>query len=551
VRKRKALIVSATALLMASAWTAYAADDDDLSNAKADPKKAAPAEPKKADAPAPVAPATVAPPGDNTPKITKPEDLGYTPKASPGILLLPNDPGVFRANPDYSGKLYEPQAQLDIYGAKHADANQRPLLEVGREMYQYGAFQPGSTLLGDTNLLSPQVLLFGDYRTAVAYNDNGKKEQATWAHRLNLDLDVRLTATERVHAFFRPLDKNGDFTRTDFGGENHSTDVNIDGNVDALFFEGDVGTIYGGMVGQDTPFDLPFAAGIIPLIFQNGIWFQDAITGFAFTLPAKNSPELDISNFDITFFAGFDRVSNAGFRKDRGGASVADDNGANIFGVASFFETMGGYWELDYAYIDDQHNQGRGFNSYGVGFTRRYFNWFSNSVRIIGATGQDPDAGKQAADGFVVLLENSLITDKPSNVVPYFNMFFGFDHPQAAARDAGAGGLLVNTGILFETDGLTGFPKMDDTGINTIGGALGVNILGSNFQNQLVLETAYVGARGDANDPAALQHDQYGVALRYQHPITNAVILRVDFMYAWRNNDDNLSGARFEVRYKF
>ena len=48
---------------------------------------------------------------------------------------------------------------------------------------------------------------------------NGKTEQSVVATRLNLDIDLALTATERIHAFVRPLDKNGSFTRYQINGE--------------------------------------------------------------------------------------------------------------------------------------------------------------------------------------------------------------------------------------------------------------------------------------------------------------------------------------------
>ncbi len=466
----------------------------------------------------------------------------YQPQADPKAKVVPHDPSVFGPDPAYGDKPYDHQAQLDIYGAKYMNPTQRPLLELGRELYQYGPFRPAPGWLGDKNLAFPQVLAYGDYRTAVAYNDNGKAEQATWAHRLNLELDARLTATERIHAFFRPLDKNGQFTRLDFGGENHEFEERFDGNVDALFFEGDLGSIYGGFTGQDAPFDLPFAAGLMPLLFHNGIWIQDAFTGFAFTIPARNNPDLDWSNFDITFFAGFDKVTN--------NAVFRDDDDAGIFGVNLFLEANQGYWEVGYAFVDDDDNAGREFHSYALSFTRRYWNRLSNSLRLIGASGQDPQVGQDTADGYVFLIENSLITPRPSTFVPYANFFVGFDHPVSAVRDAGAGGILLNTGINFETDGLTGFPKLDDTANNTWGGAIGVNLLGANLNNQLVLEFAFVEAYGDADERKA-PGDQYAVGLRYQHPITHAIILRFDTMYGWLEDAQDIAGIRFEIRYKF
>ena len=53
-------------------------------------------------------------------------------------------------------------------------------------------------------------------------------------------------------------------------------------------------------------------------------------------------------------------------------------------------------------------------------------------------------------------------------MIPYFNLWSGFDDPQSVARAGGAGGVLRNTGILFESDNLTGYPTLDATGNDTL-----------------------------------------------------------------------------------
>jgi hypothetical protein len=39
--------------------------------------------------------------------------------------------------------------------------------------------------------------------------------------------------------------------------------------------------------------------------------------------------------------------------------------------------------------------------------------------------------------------------------------------------------------------------------------------------------------------------------MRYQFPLNEAWILRADAMHGWRMEDENLAGARFEIRRKF
>ena len=36
--------------------------------------------------------------------------------------------------------------------------------------------------------------------------------------RVNVDIDLKLTGTERIHAFFTPLQEDAQFTRYEFGG---------------------------------------------------------------------------------------------------------------------------------------------------------------------------------------------------------------------------------------------------------------------------------------------------------------------------------------------
>lgn len=467
----------------------------------------------------------------------------------PGVTAVTNDSSVFMPDPFYGDRPYDPQAQVDIYGGKHANPTARPLLELGRELYTEGPFKPGPNVFGEKNLLFEHLLVYGDWRTAVAYNDNGvaDKETGTVATRLNLDVDLKLTATERIHAFFRPLDDNGVFTHWDFGGDRHDAQIKLDGRPLALFFEGDVGAIASGVTGKYTSWDLPVAAGLMPLLFQNGVWVEDAFTGVAFTIPAKNSRLFDISNMDVTLFSGFDKVSSAAIRN---AAGTLDDHDANVYGFNAFIETHEGYAELGYGYIDGKGDlESLSYHNLTAAYTRRYFGHLANSVRVIWNTGQNPDPGlKQTADGVLLLCENSIVTDLPLTLVPYLNLFAGFDKPQSLARDPGAGGVLKNTGILFETDGLTGSPTLDATAQNTYGGALGVEYL-FNLEQQIVLEAAVVKVRDDATTVA--RGDQFGLGARYQRPLSNAWILRADVMYGCREKDRDIAGVRLEIRRKF
>jgi len=450
---------------------------------------------------------------------------------------------TFRPGPEYKGK-YSAEEQADIYGAKSAVEPPRPLLEIGREQYTSGLYDPSNTFLGELNPLLPGLSIFGDWRTAVAYNRNKGKDIAQVATRLNLDVDLKITGTERLHAFFTPFqDKNVKFTRLEFGGGDGDGrfDFEFDATPQTLFFEGDFGSLYSGFSGTQSSFDLPFTVGLFPLFLQNGIWANDAILGGAVTLPARNSSAFGLSNFDVTFFAAFDNVDNAGvLRKD----GKVDAHGANVYGVTTFIDALGGYIEAGYGLVQGTSGQTDVLEHYlTAAYTRRYANALSNSTRVFANFGDDGKNG----DGVAIISENSLISPLPSTLLPYANFFVGFGNPKPLV-DGNNAGLLKNVGINFETDALTGYPKLDDTGANAWGGAIGVQYL-FNLDQQLVFEVATVQPFGD--DDFGVKNAQYGFGVRYQIPLNRAWLFRADATYHIIDGAEDNFGVRTELRRKF
>ena len=464
------------------------------------------------------------------------------PSHDPCAVEAPFSAVDFAPDPSEDCYCWDGCTELDSYGGKHCNPTQRPWCECFTPLYGPGPWPPSYTFLGPTNLVRPKFYVYGDYRIAGANNNNVDNAQAIIANRLNLDFDFSITATERFHAFWGPLDQGQQFTSVVFDDGEMEVEDFLDGfdqNTDAMYFEGDLGYIIGGARGIDAPFDLPFAVGLIPLVLQNGIWLEDAFVGAAATIPARNSPWADFSNFDTTFFVGFDELTTPAFGVDSVEAKFA--------GATTFIERRGGYIELGWAYADDPTDQGLSYHNIGMSYTRRYLNLLSNSARLIVNTGQEGPQDQRTADGYLVLLENSLLTPLPYNIVPYVNLFAGFDRPQSLGRLQGP---LKNTGINFESDLLTGYPLLDDSANNTYGGAFGVNLLGRQFDRQLILETAVLQAFDDPTGRIA-PGDQYAAGVRYQRKLNNALILRADAMHGWLENSEDVDGVRVELRHKF
>jgi hypothetical protein len=462
----------------------------------------------------------------------------------PRAQLSPYNSDDFSPRPLWD-QPYNACDELNVYGGKYLNPTQRPLIELGMPLYDTGPVPPPSLECGPTNPSLKRFYLYGDYRAAAAYNQQNGQDKGVLANRLNLEWDYWITSTERFHMFTGPLQRNNDFQRVEFT-DGHSQFFNeldfFDPDTDTAFFEGDLGYMIGGWTGRYAPFDMPITAGLIPLVFQNGVWMNDAIVGAAVTIPARNSAWLDWSNFDITFFTGFDQVTSPAFEDSQASA--------NVYGVTSMIDAYSGYVEIGYARLDDTANLGRSYNNVSVSYTRRYLNLVSNSLRAIVNSGQGGPKDDRTAQGLLLIAENSFLSPWPYNVIPYINTWVGIDDPQSVARAGAAGGVLFNEGILFESDNLTGYPTLDATANETYGAAVGVDLLSPEFTHQLILEAAAVQVFGDAADRNA-PGNEYGIGARYQVPISNATLLRFDVMHGWLEGGDDITGARAEYRWKF
>jgi len=439
-------------------------------------------------------------------------------------------------------KPLDPCNEIATYNGKTSMPVQRPWVEWWRPFYTGGMYSPGIPVFSDVNLMQPSFLIYGDFRSAVGINRVGGQPVRSWANRLNLDMDMRFTGTERFHMFTGPLDNNGQFTRVDFSDGNARFEDELDFQPDTAFFEGDLGAMTGGWIGDDAPFDLPFTCGLVPLLFQNGIWMEDAVAGVAVGAPWRHQRQLNWANYEATFFAGFNQVTSPAF--------LNDNNAAQVYGTAWFIEAYNGYIEADYAYLNDVDNSNFSYHNSAIAYTRRYFGRISNSVRLIGNSGQNVTRPDRTADGALLLFENSWISSHPSTIVPYWNLFAGSGSPQSVARAAGAGGILRNTGINFETDGLTNYPTLNATGANAYGGATGINMLSADFRKQLVLEFAALDPYGN-NTFGRAAGPQYAIGARYQKALNNWTILRLDAMNGWLDDAPDIYGMRSELRWKF
>jgi len=467
---------------------------------------------------------------------------------SPATKLdIPFPANWFLPDPVYP-EPYDSQAQLDIYGAKHMNKTQMPPLQFGIRLYDWGAYTPRPTLLGIKNPIMSGLMIFGDLRLAAVDGTlgGGPGSQKKLAARLNLEGDWQFTPTERIHALVRPLDSGGIATNYRFGSNVSGDKFTHEGNfgLKTLFLESDLGAIRAGLTNEDNKKDRPFAIGRVPIFTQNGIWADNPIDGAELAIfTAQSSRKLDIPNYDLIVFAGVHNIFSP--------ALPAGDTSAKLAGFAGFFDGFGGYTEYGYGYLRDSDNPDLSYHNVTAAYSKRWNGKFANSYRIIGNFGQKANGAAKTADGVLLLFESSLVrgsltTLNTLTMVPYLNLFAGFKKPQPLARAADTGGVLKNTGINFETDGMTAYPTLTASANDAYGGAIGFENL-FKLDQQLVVELARYQPRGDNNPLGA----QTAFGVRFQRPITNVWIVRADAMKGWRSGLNDIYGVRLEFRRKF
>ena len=98
---------------------------------------------------------------------------------------------------------------------------------------------------------------------------------------------------------------------------------------------------------------------------------------------------------------------------------------------------------------------------------------------------------------------------------------------------------------------MTGYPKLNDSGSNAFGGAIGLQYL-FNLDQQILVELAMVQPFGDEIVGIGAGQAQYALGVRYQIPLNRAWLFRADATYQiLEGEDEDNFGIRGEVRRKF
>ena len=419
---------------------------------------------------------------------------------------------------------------------------ERPKLAVewGNGFLDTGNLHPGFEIPVIGAVWQPRLWAYAINRTAFqSFEDgrSGRERETEIANRLDIFANLQLTGTEKVLLGIRPTDNNRPdrFTRYTFDGASEGFNEEYGFNVETLFFEGDLGSVFPFLDQKGTrPLDLGFTVGRQPVIFQEGILINDTVDAVGFI--RNNIPFPGTSNLRVSGMWGWNRLDRNDFGRDPGRE--------NMYGLFVAADTHLSTYNFDMIYVDDENN-GDGLY-FGASAIQRVpaLGGMSTAFRINSSFAlEDEIPGNVVGTGTLITAELSK-TVKQSDDIVYFNSFLGIGNFTQAGREAVVGGPLANTGILFASPNLSTYGAELDpfTSDSVIGGAVGYQAFWDNKRRNLILEAA---ARHDLSGEGV---DSLGLGFQLQQAVGRHVQLQFESYYAFVEDRDDGYGARAEIQ---
>ena len=257
-----------------------------------------------------------------------------------------------------------------------------PLIEAFEPFLSTGDISSGFELPTGA-IWQPQLLVWGDFRTALQSVENNGVTTEEWANRLNLFAQLRLSGTERIVASMRPLDEDGEFSGRRFEPDEEDIDA-TNTEIRTFFFEGDFGEIFPNLDPSDTKrLDWGFAFGRQPVFKQEGMLINDNIDAIGIV---RNSILLSgLSNTRIAGMYGWNEIN----RNDR-----LEDDEASLIGLFTEIDSPCCTIDIDLIYIDTDEPAGSG-SFVGLSSVQR-FGHLNTSFRLLASDAAEDDSAAVA-----------------------------------------------------------------------------------------------------------------------------------------------------------
>ncbi len=410
-----------------------------------------------------------------------------------------------------------------------------PIIEIGPAFLGTGNIPKGIELPTGA-VWTPALWVFGDFRTALNYFDDGvAKPIFESAGRLDLFANLQLSGTERFLLGVSPLRDEAAFTSYVFEpDENEGFKNELNTDITTLFFEGEFGEIFPNLDPEDTgAWDFGFAVGRQPIFFQEGMMFNDTFDSVALTRDTVVFRDFS-PDTRITALFGWNDIDRDDNR---------EDHDAFVFGVFTETDFRKSTTNFDVALVTSDDEEGGDGLYVGASAVQRFGPW-NTAFRANASIALESESAA-VSDGVLLFGEVSR-TLPGSEDVAYGNFFWGIDEYSSAARDPTAGGPLGRTGLLFAAVGLGQYGSaLSNRADHVVGGALGYQKFFNQNRTQLVLEVGgRKGTKKRIDDAAA-------AGFRFQQAIGSRFILRLDGFAAIQEDRDEGFGVRSELLVRF
>ncbi len=417
------------------------------------------------------------------------------------------------------------------------------MIELGDAFLGTGKLDPGFEVPFTGAVWQPRLWTYVINRTAFQTFQNGISGNPTEteiANRTDLFFNLQLTGTEKILLGLRPTDNNrpNRFTRYTFDGRDEGFNREFGLNVETLFFEGDVGSLFPNLDKAGIkPIDYGFTVGRQPIVFQEGILINDTIDAVGFI--RNNIPFYGTSNLRVSGMWGWNRL-------DRNDQEELDRD-ANMYGLFIAADTHISTLNFDAIYVDDK--EPRDGLYLGIAAIQRlaFLGGISSAFRVNVSYALDEEVAGNVIGNGVLLTSEFSKTVSGSDDIVYFNSFLGLGNFTQAGREAIVGGPLANTGILFASPNLSTYgaeinPFTDN---DVIGGAIGYQAFWDNKRRNLILEVA------GRHDLSGDGFDSLGFGFQLQQAVGRHTQLQFESFYTINEGRDNGYGARAEVQFVY
>jgi len=358
----------------------------------------------------------------------------------------------------------------------------------------------------------PRLVGYGSYEIfGSVFEDAGQRRDGT-GHQLIIDLDLALTATERVHVQFRPLgggNSGGSFWSF---SEPEGYEDNSDGVPQRWWIEGERQSIFGGLAGDTLrQWDINVTLGKFPLVLQNFLLMNDEVTG---VLLGKNNLLIaPFSNVNVQTFYLFDEV-DAFTQRD-----------TELFGVELTADYRLAFIEATYIHAFAGSNSGSETDFFAFSGTQ-FFGAVTLAGRAMFKVGDRGGSG----DGQLYVLESNH-TRIPANwiqehtgvelTVTYLNLFKATSGWQSVA--GGNFDRLQSVFVLSPLLQIAAGRQPSDTA----GASLGVQLFRKHQDESIIPEIAYQ----DVSSESVL-----GIGLQYERKLSPRTYLNIQGVRTWSDN---------------